>query len=396
VNADLMPDIQNHPQTRISTTPILRVHYISLDMRSAPFDKKAARQAANYAIDKQSMIQKMMAGLGQQVATVVQPAAFGFDPEVKPYPYDPKKAKELLAEAGYPNGVDITLHSSSVDWRPHFEALGQMLTEVGLRTTVKMWDPGPAWNKFFQAEGKATNGQYGNWGNYSVFDADAVLHPLYHTEPGGWIGKHYARVEGLDKLIDEARSSVDQPKRKQIYARIQSMIREEAPSVFLYTQNDTLGISKKVAYEARPDASRGEFGKSFFYREPAFGLVIERMPTTLALTCLAVTLALAVALPVGIYSAVRRNTVTDHAATVVVFLGQSMPVFWIGIMLMLLFAVQWRLLPVSGWDSWSSVVLPSVTLGAFTTPLFMRIIRASMLEVIHLDYVRTARAKGVS
>ena len=253
VNADLLPDIKNHPLTRISTTPILRVHYISLDMRSPPFDKKAARQAANYAIDKQAMLQKMMAGLGTQVATVVQPAAFGFDSLVQPYQYDPKKAKELLAQAGYPNGVDITLHSSSVDWRPHFEALGQMLTEVGLRSTVKMWDPGPAWNKFFQAEGKATNGQYGNWGNYSVFDADAVLHPLYHTEPGGWIGKHYARVEGLDKLIDEARSSVDQPKRKRIYAEIQRMIREEAPSVFLYTQNDTLGISKKVTYEARPD-----------------------------------------------------------------------------------------------------------------------------------------------
>jgi peptide/nickel transport system substrate-binding protein len=253
VNADLMPDIKNHPQTGISTTPILRVHYISLDMRSEPFSKKAARQAANYAIDKQAVIQKLMAGLGKQVATVVQPAAFGHDASVQPFPYDPKKAKELLAQAGYPSGVDITLHSSSIDNRPIFEALGQMLTEVGLRTTVKMWDPGPAWNKFFQAEGKGTQGQYGTWGNYSVFDADAVLHPLYHTEPGGWIGKHYARVEGLDGLIDEARSTVDQPKRKQLYARIQAMIREEAPSVFLWTQNDTLGISKKVFYEARPD-----------------------------------------------------------------------------------------------------------------------------------------------
>jgi peptide/nickel transport system substrate-binding protein len=253
VNADLLPDLKAHPQTRISTTPILRVHYISLDMRNPPFDKKAVRQAANYAIDKQAMIQKMMAGLGKQVATVVQPAAFGFDPSVQPYGFDPKKAKALLAQAGYPNGVDITLHSSAVDWRPHFEALGQMLTEVGLRTTVKMWDPGPAWNKFFQTEGKATNGQYGTWGNYSVFDADAVLHPLYHTEPGGWIGKHYARVEGLDKLIDEGRSSVDQAKRKRTYAEIQRIIREEAPSIFLYTQNDTLGISKKVAYEARAD-----------------------------------------------------------------------------------------------------------------------------------------------
>jgi peptide/nickel transport system permease protein len=178
-----------------------------------------------------------------------------------------------------------------------------------------------------------------------------------------------------------------------------ALIMPEAPEADRAKLREALGLSDPLPTQFVrfvANAARGEFGKSFFYREPAFGLVIERMPTTLALTCLAVALALAVALPVGIYSAVRRNTVTDHAATVVVFLGQSMPVFWIGIMLMLLFAVQWRLLPVSGWDSWSSVVLPSVTLGAFTTPLFMRIIRSSMLEVINLDYVRTARAKGLS
>jgi ABC-type dipeptide/oligopeptide/nickel transport system permease component len=144
------------------------------------------------------------------------------------------------------------------------------------------------------------------------------------------------------------------------------------------------------------NAVQGDFGDSFFHREPAFRLVMERMPTTLMLTSLAVLLALAMALPVGIYSAVRRNTLLDHLATVVVFLGQAMPVFWTGIMLMLLFAVQWRLLPVSGWDSWDAMVLPAVTLGAFTTPLFMRIVRSSMLEVVNLDYVRTARAKGLS
>jgi peptide/nickel transport system substrate-binding protein len=253
VSADLVPDLKGHPQTYISTGPILRVHYMGLDMRKPPFDKKLVRQAANYAIDKQAVIQKMMAGLGQQVATVVQPPAFGFDPDVKPYEYDPKKAKALLAQAGYPNGVDITMHSAYVEFRPVFEALCQMLTEVGLRATPKMWDPGPAWNKFFQTEGNATNGWYGSWGNYSVFDADAVLHPFYHTEPGGWVGKHYARVEGLNGLIDEARSTVDQPKRKRGYAQIQRLIREEAPSVFLWTQNDTLGVSKKVTYAARAD-----------------------------------------------------------------------------------------------------------------------------------------------
>jgi peptide/nickel transport system substrate-binding protein len=199
------------------------------------------------------VVQKLMAGLGRPVATTVQPQAFGYDPEVKPYPYDPKKAKELLAQAGYANGVDVTLHSAAVEFRPVFEAVCQMLTEVGIRATPKMWDPGPAWNKFFQTDGKATNGVYFSWGNYSVFDADALLHPLYHTEPGGWIGKWYTRVEGLDRPIDEARSSLDQAKRKRIYSQIQQMIREEAPSIFLWTQYDTLAISKRVEYAARPD-----------------------------------------------------------------------------------------------------------------------------------------------
>ena len=253
VSADIVPELKTHPQTYVSSTPILRVHYVELDMRSAPFDKKAARQAANYAVDKQTIMQKLMAGLATQTPTVVQPLAFGFDAEIKPYPYDPKKAKELLAQAGFPNGTDITLHSAAVAWRPVYEAIGQMLTDVGLRTTSRMWDPGPAWNKFFQTEGKATNGMYGNWGNYSVFDADAVLHPLFHTEQGGWIGKWYTRVESLDRLIDEGRSTVDQAKRKRTYSQIQQMIREEAPAIFLWTQYDSLAISKKVQYAARGD-----------------------------------------------------------------------------------------------------------------------------------------------
>ena len=253
VSPDLQPELKTHPMTYVSSTPILRVHQVELDMRVPPFDKKAVRQAANYAIDKPTIIQKLMAGLGRQVPTVVQPLAFGFDADIKPYPFDQKKAKELLAQAGFPNGVDVTLHSSSVANRPQFEAICQMLTEVGIRTTPKMWDPGPAWNKFSQSEGKGTHGIYGTWGNYSVFDADAVLHPLYHTEPGGWYGKWYTRVEGLDRLIDEGRSTVDQPRRKRTYTQIQQIIREEAPSVFLWTQYDTLAISKKVQYAARPD-----------------------------------------------------------------------------------------------------------------------------------------------
>ena len=252
---DLMPDLENNPNTYVSTAPILRTHYVALDMRAAPFNKKEARQAANYAIDRQAIVETLMGGLGKVIPTVVNPMAFGFDPAVEGYAYDPEKARELLKKAGYPEGVDITIHvgTSSAFNRQIGEALTEMLSEVGLRAALKIWDPGPAWNKFFQSEGKATNGFYGSWGYYSTFDADAILHPLYHTEPGGWVGKWYTRVSGLDELIDAGRSTVDQASRLATYAKLQRLILEEAPSIFLFHQYDMLGLHKRIDYAARGD-----------------------------------------------------------------------------------------------------------------------------------------------
>jgi peptide/nickel transport system substrate-binding protein len=252
---DLIPDLKAHPNTYVSTAPILRTHYVELDMREPPFNKKEVRQAANYAIDRQAIVDKLMGGLGKVVPTVVNPMAFGYDPKVEAYNYDPKKAKELLKQAGFPNGTDITLHTgtSAAFNRQLAEAIAEMLTEVGVRTNLKIWDPGPAWNKFFQGEGKATHGFIGSWGYYSTFDADAILHPLYHTEPGGWVGKWYTRVPGLDELIDVGRSTVDKEKRLVTYAKIQHLLKEEAPSIFLFHQHDMLGIHKRVEYAARGD-----------------------------------------------------------------------------------------------------------------------------------------------
>ncbi len=173
----------------------------------------------------------------------------------------------------------------------------------------------------------------------------------------------------------------------------------EAPEADRAVLRQSMGFDDPLAVQFARFVSRsfrGDFGQSFFHRAPALPLVLERLPTTLLLTLLSLALAVAVAIPVGIYGAVRRNSAIDHVSTVVVFLGQSMPVFWTGIMLILLFAVQWRLLPVSGWGDWAAVVLPTVTLGTFSTPLFLRIVRSSMLDVITLDWVRTARAKGLS
>ena len=142
-------------------------------------------------------------------------------------------------------------------------------------------------------------------------------------------------------------------------------------------------------------AVQGDFGQSLYHRSPALPLVFERMPTTLLLTLLALLLAVGIAIPAGIFTAVKRYSVYDHLATIAVLLGQSMPVFWTGIMLILVFAVGLNLLPASGWESWPATVLPTVTLGTFQAPLFLRMSRSAMLEVLGLDYVQTARAKGL-
>jgi len=142
-------------------------------------------------------------------------------------------------------------------------------------------------------------------------------------------------------------------------------------------------------------ALRGNFGESIRHGEPAFHLVVERMPATFELSGAALLIALSLAIPIGIVSAVRRNTIVDYVSTVIALLGQSMPTFWLGIMLILLFSVQLNLLPSSGRGELRHLVLPAITLGLFTTARITRLTRSGMLEVLSQDYIRTARAKGV-
>jgi ABC-type dipeptide/oligopeptide/nickel transport system permease component len=142
-------------------------------------------------------------------------------------------------------------------------------------------------------------------------------------------------------------------------------------------------------------AVHGDFGNSLRHEEPALALVWQRMPATLELTTVALGIALVLAIPAGIISAVFRNTALDYVSTVLALVGQAMPTFWLGIMLILIFSVGLHLLPSSGRGSAAHLVLPALTLGLFTTARIMRLTRSGMLEVLGQDYVRTARAKGV-
>ncbi|MBI3968427.1 MAG: ABC transporter permease, partial [Chloroflexi bacterium] len=140
----------------------------------------------------------------------------------------------------------------------------------------------------------------------------------------------------------------------------------------------------------------GDFGISIWQNQPALGLVLERMPYTILLTCTALAFALAVAFPAGIVSALARRTWWDQLVMLIALVGQAVPVFWLGLMLILVFAENLLWLPSSGSGTWRHLILPSITLGAFSMARTARLVRSGMLEVLGQDYIRTARAKGLT
>ncbi len=144
------------------------------------------------------------------------------------------------------------------------------------------------------------------------------------------------------------------------------------------------------------NAVRGDFGRSLYADHSAFLLIWERMPATLLLTVSGMLLALLLSIPLGMLAALKRYSFLDNLCNILAISGQAMPIFWLGIMLIILFAVQLRWLPASGYGTWQHLVLPAITLGVFQAPLVMRLVRSGMLEVLNQDYVRTARAKGLS
>ncbi|MFK4305216.1 MULTISPECIES: ABC transporter permease [unclassified Paenibacillus] len=140
---------------------------------------------------------------------------------------------------------------------------------------------------------------------------------------------------------------------------------------------------------------QGDFGTSFRYSEPALPIVLERLPASFELAVASMIIACCLAIPLGIWSAVKRNSFIDIFISGVSVLGKAMPNFWVGIMLILVVAVHWGWTPVSGRGGLSHLILPAITLGTGIAAEMTRLIRSSMLEIIGQDYIRTARSKGI-
>jgi peptide/nickel transport system permease protein len=142
-------------------------------------------------------------------------------------------------------------------------------------------------------------------------------------------------------------------------------------------------------------AAVGNFGDSYIIKKPAIDLVFERVPATLQLALAGMGIGILIAIPVGIISAYRPYSLLDNVATIIAVAGQAMPIYWLGLMLILLLSVHLQWLPASGYGTPQHLIMPAFCLGVFTAPIAMRLVRSGMLDVLAQDYVRTARAKGV-
>jgi ABC-type dipeptide/oligopeptide/nickel transport system permease component len=160
-----------------------------------------------------------------------------------------------------------------------------------------------------------------------------------------------------------------------------------------------LGLDRPIYVQYWTFASNavlGDFGRSWYGDVPAFPLVMERMPATIYLTFAGLGVALLIAIPLGILAALRRHSFVDALCTVVATAGQALPLFWFGIMLIIILSVRLRLLPASGYGTWQHFLMPSLCLGMAFAPITMRLVRSGMIEVLSMDYIKTARSKGVA
>jgi ABC-type dipeptide/oligopeptide/nickel transport system permease component len=173
----------------------------------------------------------------------------------------------------------------------------------------------------------------------------------------------------------------------------------DAPRSEIFRVRAELGLDRPLPVQYTvflANVLRGDFGRSIHFRESAFRVVLGYLPATLELGLTAFSLALIVAVPIGLLSATRRNSFLDQATMGLALVGQSAPTFFIGILLILLISLKAGLLPTSGRGDWRHLVLPALTLGAFTMASIARLTRSAVLEVLRADFIRTARAKGLS
>jgi len=256
VPPDRIKGIADGRATQILSIPSSRIAILSINSTQPPLADKRARQALHYALDVPSIVRNLYAGQGKPFSGGVADTDFGYNASLKPYPFDPAKAKQLLADAGRPGGIDVSLHAGSgtmVNDKFLLETIADMWAKVGIRAKIDIMEMG-ARQRMLNERTVPPNGLLLGNPQSTLLDADGSLWRLWH--PNGFNGKYWVGSQPGQRfhdLMEQARYSLDQGKRRAAYAEATQIIHDEKPWLELFQEVIVYGVSRRVAFKPRAD-----------------------------------------------------------------------------------------------------------------------------------------------
>ncbi|MBI2304059.1 MAG: hypothetical protein HYU86_04870 [Chloroflexi bacterium] len=256
VPEDLAKGLENEPGLGVKVSGAASCAHIAVSFwaKDSPLQDKRVRQAIRYAIDVDTIIKTILSGYGMSMPTVIQPTYFGYDSSLKPYPFDPKKARELLAAAGFSKGIDVTLHDPLPSYtkdKEMTEAVAGYLNEVGVRAKIQRYGEGSTvvFGKW-KTEGKGPEGLLRTARGHASLDADAILSQSIHSKGDINFGA-YANPE-VDRLIEKGRSTVQPADREKVYRDLMKALYDDNPWIFQVQVMDIFAFNKKKLKNVYP------------------------------------------------------------------------------------------------------------------------------------------------
>ncbi len=237
-----MRRVEENPDTKVLRTLGTRSFFFLLNTTQPPFDDVRIRKAANHAVDKQIIIDKILDGLAVPINGILSPQSFGHNPDLPAYDHDPEKAKQLLAEAGHPDGIDVVLDAEA-EFKDLAEALAASMASGGIRAQVQLWESNALRAHWDPKNPKERDMYFSSWGS-GALDPAGIFMPVLRTDARG-NRSGYSNPE-VDRLLDGANAEADQETRSQMYQDAQVIVNDEAPLVFLWVPQDIYGASARL------------------------------------------------------------------------------------------------------------------------------------------------------
>ena len=256
VPPDRIRSVAEGRNTRVVSVPSTRTVEFNINLTQPPLSDKRVRQALHYALDVPAIIRSLFAGLGRPLVGGLADTDFGYNPALKPYPYDPARARALLAEAGSPGGIDVTLHAgmgTMVNDKQLLEVIADMWAKVGIRARVAMMEMG-ARQRMVNERALPPGGLLLINVQSTLLDADGSLWRILH--PTGLGGRYWAGSQPghrFHEVMEQARYTLDPKKRKALYVEATQLFDDEKPWLELFQEVIVYGTSKRVTFRPRPD-----------------------------------------------------------------------------------------------------------------------------------------------